>query len=195
MTREEYARAANAHSVRSDYLGRVSPVIELPDVTYRGADRLASWRVVRAGESRVTHRDLLVATVHKLLGALAPDPLPFSPLIRGLLSQIHEHASEPKFSVRTAKLLCGVRDNNISCRFKHEVGASIKEYIEMLRLEVAYELLLAGTFTTADIADAVGYIYLQTFYRAFGRRFNRAPGSVSRAEMRRVDVDALNRHD
>jgi transcriptional regulator GlxA family with amidase domain len=195
MTREEYARAASAHSVGIDYLGRVSPNAELPAVTYRGVDRLASWRVVRASESRLTHRDVLVASVYKLLRALAPDPLPFSPLIRGLLSQIHEHACEPKFSVRTAKLLCRVRDNNISCRFKHEVGASIKEYIEMLRLEVAYELLLARTFTTADIADAVGYFYLQTFYRAFSRRFNRAPGSVSRAEIRRVDIDAVNRHD
>jgi len=51
-------------------------------------------------------------------------------------------------------------------------------YIEDLRLGIAWELLREGTFSVADVADAVGYAYLQTFYRAFKKRFNLLPASV-----------------
>ena len=96
--------------------------------------------------------------------------------VRRLLHCIHEHVFDAGLNVRTLKLHCGLRDNNISCRFKNEVGVPIKTYIEHLRLDAASQLLQGGVFSVSEVAHAVGYPHLQTFYRVYARRFGRTPG-------------------
>ncbi len=98
--------------------------------------------------------------------------------VRKLLNCIHEELFDPTLNVRRLKDRCQIRDNNVSCRFKHEMGISIKTYIEALRLEAANVLLMQRTFSASEVAQSVGYNHLQTFYRAFDRHFDRTPGMV-----------------
>jgi AraC-like DNA-binding protein len=98
--------------------------------------------------------------------------------VRELLRCLHEHLFEPSLNVRELKTRCRMRDHNVSCRFGHEMGVSIKAYIEALRLEAADQILRAGIASVSDVAQSVGYCYLQTFYRAYARRFHRTPGRV-----------------
>ena len=100
--------------------------------------------------------------------------------VRALLNRIHEEVFDPALNVRTLRARCRVTDHNISCRFKHEVGTSIKEYIGDLRLDAACVLLRQGTFSASEVAQSVGYGNLQTFYRAFIRRFSCTPGELRR---------------
>jgi AraC-like DNA-binding protein len=104
--------------------------------------------------------------------------------VRALLNRIHEEAFDPTLNVRTVRARCRIGDHNISCRFKYEVGTSIKDYIENLRLDAARALLQNGAFSAAEVAQGVGYGNLQTFYRAFVRRFRCTPGELRRAAHR-----------
>lgn len=100
--------------------------------------------------------------------------------VRYLLNHIHDELFDPALNVQVLKQRCHIRDNNISCRFKYEMGISIRRYIESLRLEAASVLLRQHSFTAAEVARSVGYPYIQTFYRAFKRQFRCTPGVIRR---------------
>ncbi|HYU36044.1 MAG TPA: helix-turn-helix domain-containing protein [Thermoanaerobaculia bacterium] len=98
--------------------------------------------------------------------------------IREVLEHIHANLFDPDLNVQSIKRRCRIRDNNISCRFRHVLGITLKEYIETLRLNAALRLL-EKRFPVFDVAMAVGYLYPQTFYRAFHRKFDRTPTSAA----------------
>jgi AraC-like DNA-binding protein len=98
--------------------------------------------------------------------------------VRKLIECAHEQLFNPALNVAMLVTTCRMRDHNISCRFKQEVGISMRDYIEAQRLEAANQLLQQGTYTVSEVAHSVGYAHLQTFYQAFGRRFRCSPGSV-----------------
>lgn len=96
--------------------------------------------------------------------------------VRDLLHGIHASPFDPALNVRSLKMRCRIRDNNVAYHFKYETGLSIKEYIEGLRIAAAGELLRGGGFNNWEVARAVGYTHLQTFYRAFRRHLGCTPG-------------------
>lgn len=97
-----------------------------------------------------------------------------------ILEHIHQNLFDSDLNVGTIKERCRVRDNNISCRFRRVMGATIKEYIESLRLKAASRLL-EKRVPVFDVALSVGYDYPQTFYRAFQRNFECTPASLHQA--------------
>lgn len=88
-----------------------------------------------------------------------------------LLGCIQRELFNPNLNVKTLKRLCDVRDNNVSSRFKCEMGVYLSSYITRLRLEAAILLLRGSDLSVAEVALFVGYPNLQTFYRAFKRHF------------------------
>jgi AraC-like DNA-binding protein len=105
-----------------------------------------------------------------------PVPKVLSAAIKRLVTAIHEQLFDDQISVKVLKAHCDIQDNNISCRFKRELGMTIREYIESLRLEAACIVLERYSVTAADAAYLVGYDHIQTFYRAFKRQFRCTPG-------------------
>jgi AraC-like DNA-binding protein len=95
-----------------------------------------------------------------------------------LLRCIHAHLFDPSLNVRELRQRCALRDNNISSRFKREMGVPPKEYIDGLRLKAAKYLLQHPDIRTAAAAHAVGYRNLQTFYRAVRRRYGCTPAAL-----------------
>jgi len=100
--------------------------------------------------------------------------------VRRLLDGIHSNPYDPNLSVKTLKVRCGLRDNNVSCRFKSETGVSLHEYIAVLRVRTAVDLLHCPALSVAEVADLIGYGHLQTFYRIFRRYFPCNPGAFRR---------------
>lgn len=98
--------------------------------------------------------------------------------VREILECAHKELFSQVLNVRMLRTRCHISDNNISCRFKQEMGVSIKEYVESLRLGAACDLLRQNRFRVAEVAHAVGYQHLQTFHAAFTRRFGFLPGSL-----------------
>ena len=96
--------------------------------------------------------------------------------VRNLLNCIHDELFDPDLNVKTLKSRCRMRDNNISCRFKYEMGISINAYIASLRFEAVTLLLQDRSSSVSDVAQSVGYRNLQTFYRAFKHQFHCTPG-------------------
>ena len=60
-------------------------------------------------------------------------------------------------------------ESYLSTLFKEQSGGNFADYVEMLRIEKACELLQNSANTVNDVAEAVGYNSVQSFRRAFKR--------------------------
>lgn len=99
--------------------------------------------------------------------------------IQRVLSYIEEKVFDPELNVQRIKLHCRLRDNNVSSRFRFFTGTTIRDYLEARRMEAAADLLLQGT-AILEVAFAVGYNNLQTFYAAFRRKYSCTPDAYRR---------------
>lgn len=99
--------------------------------------------------------------------------------LREVLKYIHEHVFDPSLNVGTVKSRCGIRNNNVSTRFRHAIGLGIREYIETLRLRAAGHLLKNEELEVYLVAMAVGYSYHESFCRAFQRFFGCPPSEYA----------------
>jgi two-component system response regulator YesN len=118
-----------------------------------------------------------------LCSFLRDNPPPHQDLpreIQEVLTHIHQHLFDLQLNVRSLKSCCRIRDNNIASRFRYLVGTTIKQYVETLRMEAASHLLRRKEIGIFDIAVSVGYYNLQTFYRAFERRYGCTPAKYRR---------------
>ena len=97
--------------------------------------------------------------------------------IARLVACLEANPFDPDLNAEVVKRRCGLRDNNVSSRFRHYVGASIREYLEALRLEAAARLLRGTSTTVLEVALSVGYNNVQTFYGAFRRRYACTPAA------------------
>ena len=70
----------------------------------------------------------------------------------------------------------GLEMSNLSKRFKKEWGINISEYIQMIRLKKAKELLSDEKYTIKIIAEQCGYVNSDVFIRAFKRYEGITPG-------------------
>lgn len=128
-----------------------------------------------------------IPQLEDLLAAFLPEPanrreLPLD--IQRVLSYIEESAFDPKMNVQRIKNHCGLRDNNISSRFRLFMGTTIRDYLESRRMEAATFLLQQSQATIMEVAFAVGYNNLQTFYGAFHRRHSCTPDTYRRKSAR-----------
>jgi two-component system, response regulator YesN len=92
-----------------------------------------------------------------------------------VLEAIHASPWDRALCVNALRRRCGVGDHNVSITFKREVGCSIMEYVKALRVEAAAACLRCNSWTVADVADAVGFTSLQSFYVAFKRIYGTTP--------------------
>lgn len=60
-----------------------------------------------------------------------------------------------------------ITPNYLSKRFRIEIGMSLREYINQLRIEEAKRLLLSTNLSVSDIAVEVGYDNISYFSTVF----------------------------
>jgi len=111
-----------------------------------------------------------------------------------VLNLIHGQFRRMDMSVKVLKHDCDIRDNNFSSIFKREIGMTIKEYIEWLRVREACSLLDRGCITIVEVGYEVGYEHVQTFYRVFRRRLSCTPGQYLE-RMRQQTTVTRNGHE
>lgn len=102
---------------------------------------------------------------------------PLTPVIRQIIRQVQQSYNEPA----TLKDLAGQFHMNASYLgqlFHHEVGINFAEYCNQVRLEHAYQLIIAGEHRINSIAAQVGYSDISYFYRKFKQRYGVSPKSV-----------------
>jgi AraC-like DNA-binding protein len=101
------------------------------------------------------------------------------------LAYIHGHLFEPWLNAEAVRSGCGVRNHNLTTQFHRTVGVPLRTYIEILRLEVAAQLLHSLPTNAFWIAAAVGYESYETFCRAFRRRYRASPREFRSQELTR----------
>jgi two-component system response regulator YesN len=103
--------------------------------------------------------------------------------VKRIIQFVKNNLSHEGLCVKSIRAHCHLHDNNISSRFRLEVGVTISEFINKARLDLATRLLKDESISVWNVSYIVGYSHIQTFYRAFERQFRCTPGDYRRRQM------------
>ncbi|MEM9593290.1 MAG: helix-turn-helix transcriptional regulator [Acidobacteriota bacterium] len=105
-----------------------------------------------------------------------------------ILECVHRDLFDPELNVAAVRRRCGLRNNNISTRFRQAVGVGLRDYIESIRIRAASFLLRYPDLEIHLIGKVVGYVHQETFCRAFRRCADCTP-----SQWRETSVPILRR--
>jgi two-component system response regulator YesN len=108
----------------------------------------------------------------------------FSAEVNQALDEIHSALFDPHLHAGAVREAIGAKNNNFSSVFKREVGIGMRAYIETMRIEMAKRLLRYRHLSVLDIAGSVGYVYAESFSRAFRRYVGLSPTQFRERIMR-----------
>ncbi|TBL73926.1 helix-turn-helix domain-containing protein [Paenibacillus thalictri] len=84
-----------------------------------------------------------------------------------VLEFIHDQYSDHNMSVNTISEKFGIHPSYLSRYFKEQVGDTLTDYINKLRVEKSKQLLRNDEILIKDICDSVGFYSISTFIRLF----------------------------
>ena len=96
--------------------------------------------------------------------------------VRDHLRFVHQHLFEPSFNADAVRR--AFPGSRARTAFLKATGKTPRAYIEDARLLVSLRLLQHTHIEIYLVADAVGYAYYETFFRAFKRHVGCAPSEV-----------------
>ena len=94
-----------------------------------------------------------------------------------IVHYLKEHYTEPEMSLTYLSQVFGLSQSYISRLFKRETGEKLLDYLHLLRLSRAKELLRETELSVQDISTAVGYTTTWTMNRVFKSYEGVTPGS------------------
>ncbi|MDD3766626.1 MAG: AraC family transcriptional regulator [Eubacteriales bacterium] len=106
-------------------------------------------------------------------------------LIEDIVRKIEENFYKPYFSVQWLAEQFGMSISGISKYFKNTKGITIKEYVYILEMERAKELLLNTDLPIGEISLAIGQQDVSNFIKKFKRKMGITPG-----EFRELNSDS-----
>ena len=106
---------------------------------------------------------------------------------------VDTHLSQP-LSLEAAARLAGLERKYFSAYFHSKVGTTFSEWLRIVRVDRAMELLRAHDDTIIRVAFASGFRDVRTFERAFKRHIGLSP-SVFRASVRPEHDGCRELHD
>lgn len=107
-----------------------------------------------------------------------------SVLKTGVLNYVNQHFGESSMGLEVVAEQFGVSANFMSRFFKQETGCSFLQYVTMIRMDCAKELLINSDMQIKDIVAQIGYIDVANFVRKFKSYEGVTPGQY-REKMRR----------
>lgn len=93
-----------------------------------------------------------------------------------MLRYVNDHYSQQTISLDVLAGQFNLSANYVSRFFKQETGCSFIQYITMLRMDKARELLLNTDLPIKDIVVQIGYIDVANFVRKFKAYEGVTPG-------------------
>jgi len=97
--------------------------------------------------------------------------------IHKMLEIIHERYTDKGFYLNDLASEFRLSEKYLSHYFKDQTGENFSAYLEKLRLDKALALMADDSLTVGMIADQAGYDRMNTFYRAFKRKFGLSPST------------------
>lgn len=95
--------------------------------------------------------------------------------VRVLYEALQQRVFQQGLRVDRVRNGCGLRNRNVSTRFKHYVGIGPKAYVLYHRIELAKRLLRHKGVSVTQIAFAVGYELPNAFTETFKRWVGKPP--------------------
>ncbi|MBQ8858809.1 MAG: AraC family transcriptional regulator [Clostridia bacterium] len=103
---------------------------------------------------------------------------PYSERVSAALAYIHKRYNE-NFTLEELSLACNVSPSYLRACFSRELGKSVMQYREELRVRRAKAMLRSGEFRIKEIAAMLGYCDVYHFSRAFKREVGVPPGQYA----------------
>lgn len=101
----------------------------------------------------------------------------------GILNYVNSHFMESGMGLDAVADEFGISANYLSRFFKQETGCTFMQYITMIRMDRAKELLVNSNMQIKDVVAEVGYIDVANFVRKFKNYEGMTPGQYR--EMRK----------
>jgi AraC-like DNA-binding protein len=95
-------------------------------------------------------------------------------VIHPLLQHLSHHFHEP-MTVELAAQICCISPNYFCFLFKKTTGKTLIEYVNMLRIHEAEQLLRTGRYPIQQVAQMVGYSNMTYFGKTFRKLKNQSP--------------------
>lgn len=102
-------------------------------------------------------------------------PKPYSKVIRDVIEFLNQHYGED-ISLADAANRVFLNRSYLSYLFVQETGSNFSDFLAVLRLEKAKELLAAGGLKNYQVAEAVGYKDFRHFGQMFKKHTGMTPG-------------------
>lgn len=112
-----------------------------------------------------------------LVEARADDRVQF---IRDVLNYLEKHYTEP-LTVSQVAADFGYSRSRFSHLFHAHLGYTLMDYVAVLRCRHAAQLLRETDLQVSDVALAVGFESLRTFYRTFKKQYDMTPNRYAKA--------------
>lgn len=99
--------------------------------------------------------------------------------IRSVLEYLEQHHTEPLSATQIAAHF-GYSRSRFSYLFNAHLGYSLSDYLGAIRCRHAAKLLRETDMAVSDVAMAVGFESLRTFYRTFKNQYEMTPGEYAK---------------
>ncbi len=101
--------------------------------------------------------------------------IPDRDLLKKVTSVIKKRMSDSKLSVETLAEEVGISRGHLQRKLKNLTGQNPNEFIRIIRLKQAAEILTANDVSIAEVAEMVGFNSQSYFSTAFTKQFNISP--------------------
>lgn len=126
-------------------------------------------------------RLLLIAANQALMDASRQLPRTGpSGLVSLMLGHIHEHLSDPGYSVKALAHGLGYNTDYLNRHFKQLMHQTLKDYLQQQRLELAVRHLRDSNLPLAEVARQAGFATYRNFVRQFALRKGLVPSEFRR---------------
>ena len=99
-----------------------------------------------------------------------------------MAKQFMEKQYMDNISLEQVASIAGFSPNYFSSQFKQETGMGFQDYLTMLRINRAKELLRSTNLSISEVCYQVGYQDIRTFNRVFKRVAALRPGEFKKPE-------------
>lgn len=132
-------------------------------------DTLLFYRKIKSGENLITLYSQMSEYIVKLCEAIKIDLSEGKNRVYFLISNIKKYIADnytdPNLNISSIGIHFNTNIKYISAIFKKDVGISLLDYINSLRIEKALQLIKEGQHSKREIAQMVGFTTERTFYR------------------------------
>ena len=98
--------------------------------------------------------------------------------LKPALRLVRERATQGRIDVEEMAAVCGLCSSRLTVLFRRCFGMSPAEYVRVLRLRAARDLLESGEFTVAQAAERTGFAEAAHFSRCFKKQFGVSPKEI-----------------